>query len=143
MSKLIGCAIAVIAAVALPGAAMAEGNLAKTPATALKIEITGKPAAFSGDPIDVETGKYYRLTITSDGGDEVLFTSPDLFNNVWLNQIVVAGAEIKMLGTGFKGVEVGEQGPNEVAITFVAVKPGDFRFYLNDDEKPAGTFHVH
>ena len=130
-----------LVALALPTAAMAEGNLAKPPATPLQLDIAGKPGAVAAGAIDIETGKYYRLTITSDGGDEVLFTSPALFDAVYLNQIIINGAELKMFGTGFKGVEVGQEGQNKVDISFVAIKPGDFAFMLNGKE--AGTFHVH
>lgn len=144
MKKGLVAAAALAALTLAPVAAQAEGNLAATPSTRIDLAITGGNHAVSTDAIDIETGKYYRLVITSDGGAEVLFTAPDLFNNIWLNQIVVAGAEIKMWGTGFKGVEVGEEGPNEVTITFVAIKPGDYEFFVTgEDAVTGGTFHVH
>ncbi len=144
MNKLVSAAVFAAGVAALPSLVLAEGNLAQTPSTALALDITGANHAVSADTFDVETGRYYRLVITSDGGAEVLFTAPDLFNNVWLNQIVVAGAEIKMWGTGFKGVEVGQEGPNEVTISFVAIKPGDYGFFVTgDDGATGGTFHVH
>lgn len=144
MNKGAVAAVALAALALAPLAARAEGNLAATPSTRIDLAITGAGHAVSTDVIDIETGKYYRLVITSDGGAEVLFTAPDLFNNVWLNQIVVAGAEIKLWGTGFKGLEVGEEGPNEVSITFVAIKPGDYEFFVTgDDGATGGTFHVH
>lgn len=133
--------IPVLAGLALPTVAVAEGSLAKPPASVLQLDITGKPGAVATSTIDVETGKYYRLSITSDGGDEVLFTSPALFDAIYLNQIVIDGAEVKMFGTGFKGVEVGQEGKNKVDISFVAIKPGDYAFLLNGTQ--AGTFHVH
>lgn len=131
----------VLVALSLPTAVMAEGSLAKPPATALQLDITGKPGAVAAGTIDIETGKYYRLTITSDGGDEVLFTAPGFFDAIYLNQIVVNDAEIKMFGTGIKGLEVGENIANKVDITFVAIKPGDFPFMLNGTD--AGMLHVH
>lgn len=134
-------AASALIALAFPTMTVAEGNLAKPPATAIEIAITGKPGATTAGTLDIETGKYYRLTITSDGGDEVLFTAPAFFNAVYLNQIVINGAEVKMFGTGFKGVEIGEEGQNKVDITFVAIKPGDFEFFFND--AVGGTLHVH
>jgi hypothetical protein len=141
MRKLLQGSLAAFATVAFATVALAEGNLAKTPATKVTIEIKGKPGAAGNKTVDVETGKYYNLVITSDGGDEVLFTAPAFFDGVYVNQIVVNGAEVKMFGTGFKGVEIGEDRPNEVSITFVAIKPADYPFLLNG--KAGGTLHVH
>lgn len=140
MKKFLTGTLAAAGIAAFATSALAEGNLAATPSTPVQLDIIGTDAIASTDSIDIETGVYYRLTVTADGAAEVLFTSPDLFNNVWINQIVVAGAEIKMWGDGFKGLEVGEEGPNEVTITFVAIKPGDYTFYLNGEE--SGAFHV-
>jgi hypothetical protein len=133
--------------IALPSASMAEGNLAVPPAETITLAITGANATLSATSIELETGKYYRLTVTSDGGAEVLFTAADLFNNAWINQLVAAGVEIKMWGDTFKAVEVGEGGPMEFQVTFVVVKPGEFAFTVAGDapvpEGNGGVFVVH
>jgi hypothetical protein len=139
--SIVAFATVAFATLALPTVGMAEGTLAKTPATKVQIDIKGKPGAPSTDKVDIETGKYYNLIITSDGGDEVSITAPEFVNNIWLNQITVADAEIRMWGSSFKVLEVGQTAPNHVEITFVAIKPGDYPFSLNG--KPGGTFHVH
>lgn len=140
MKKLLGAA-ALTLAVAAPSLALAQGNLAAPPATNLELSITGANAALSESTFTLQTGHYYRLTIITDGGAELLFTAPDLLNNSWLNQIVVSGIEIKLFGDTVKGIEVGEGGPGEVAITFVPVRPGEYSFFLGEDEA-AGTFIV-
>ena len=76
------------------------------------------------------------------GAAEVLFLSPDLFNNVWMNQIVAGGVEVKMWGDSVKGIEVGQGGPMEVAITFVPVRPGEYAFTLDGVTGVGGTFIV-
>lgn len=128
---------------AIPSLAFAQGNLAAPPATNLELAITGANAALSADTFNLTTGTYYRLTITSDGGAELLWMSPDLLNNAWINQIVVAGVEIKLWGDTVKGIEIGEGGPAEVQITFVPVRPGEYAFYFDgEDDIPGGTFIV-
>ena len=78
--------IGTMAAVGLaltPVAVMAEGNFAAPPAERLELSITGAGDALelSATTFEIETGRYYRLTVTSDGADEVLWAAPDLFLN--------------------------------------------------------------
>ena len=138
---MVAFAAASVATLTLPTVGMAEGSLTKAPATKVQLDITGKPGTVANNTIDIETGKLYNLVVTSDGGDEVSITAPDLLNSIYLNQINVNDAEIRMWGSTFKVLEVGENQPNHVEMTFVAVKPGDFPFLLNG--KMGGTFHVH
>ncbi len=122
-------AFAVVLGLALstpPIATYAAGNLAQIPATRLELNVDTVKMTFSQTEFEVETGKYYRLTITSDGVEEVLFKAPDLFRNVWVNQFVVAGREI-----------TAETAPSEIRISgagttffaFVAMRPGDYEFW--------------
>ncbi len=141
MRKLLQGALVAFVAVALPSVGMAEGSLAKRPATPVRLDITGKPGVASPGMVDLETGKYYNLIITSDGGDEVSVTAPEFLDSIYLNQISVGDAEIRMWGSTFKVLEVGEHAANRVEITLVPIKPGDFTFSL--DGKSGGTFHVH
>lgn len=135
--------IATVGMMAVPSLAFAQGNLAAPPATNLELAITGPNGAVSANSFNLTTGSYYRLTITSDGGAELLFMAPDLLNNAWINQIVVAGVEIKLWGDTVKGIEIGEGGPAEVQITFVPVRPGEYAFYFEgEDDIPGGTFIV-
>ena len=139
---MVAFATVLVAALTLPTVGMAEGSLAKAPAAKVQIDITGKPGAVATNTVDIETGKYHDLTVTSDGVDEALFNAPQFFQNVWLNHIVVNDAEIKMFGTTLNaGVEVGQDQPNKVEIALVAIKSADYPFLLNG--KMGGTLHVH
>ncbi len=130
MKRILAAVAGVAVLAATPSFVEAEGNLAATPATRIDLALTGPGATPSLTTIELVTGKYYRLTLTTDGGAEALFTSRTFFDNVWINQVVVSGIEIKMWGDSFKGIEVGEQGAGEVQITFVAVRPGDYEFTI-------------
>jgi hypothetical protein len=147
MKKLLAATAVVATLLAAPAMVQAQvgGNLAATPAERLELGLTGAGPTLSANTFELVTGDYYRLTITTDGGAEVLFTSPGLFQNSWMNQIVVAGMEIKLWGGGaaIAGVEVGEGGPGDVQINFVPVRPGEYPFYLGEDAtEPAGMFIV-
>ncbi len=143
MKRILVAAAGLATLVATPSLVQAEGNLAAPPATTITLALTGAGATPSMTSIDLVTGKYYRLTLTSDGGAEALFTARTFFDNVWINQLVVSGIEIKMWGDSFKGIEVGEQGAGEVQITFVAVRPGDYEFVIEGGPTDTvGTFVV-
>ncbi|MGV8841602.1 MAG: hypothetical protein ACWA6X_15030 [Bauldia sp.] len=144
MKKIVtGAAMAVLLAA---GAAQAQvgGNLAAAPAENLTLALTGAGPALSETTFTLTTGDYYRLTITTDGGAEVLFTAATFFQNIWMNQIVVAGMEIKLWGgaTAVAGVEVGEGGAGDVAITFVPIRPGEYPFWIDEEAGIGGTFIV-
>lgn len=62
-------AIAVFLGVLVPLAASAEGNLAANGTDLAELKISMTDLTFSETEYQLETGKYYRLQITSDGGD--------------------------------------------------------------------------
>ncbi|MCW5712918.1 MAG: hypothetical protein KIT43_00185 [Bauldia sp.] len=131
---------AVMAAAVLgaPATSLAQGNLAAPPAEVVTLAITGANANLSATSFEFVTGEYYRLNITSDGLAEVQFAATTFFNNVWVNQVVAGGVEIRMWGNTFKAIEVGEGGPMEVSVFFVPVRPGEHQFTFVGDA-PAGT----
>ncbi|MCW5712917.1 MAG: hypothetical protein KIT43_00180 [Bauldia sp.] len=137
-----------IAAAALLATTAAQaqvgGNLAAPPAVNIELALTGAGPALSETTFNLITGDYYRLTITTDGGAEVLFTAPTFMQNIWMNQIVVAGMEIKLFGgaAAVAGVEVGEGGAGNVQITFVPIRPGTYPFWLDEEAGIGGTFIV-
>jgi hypothetical protein len=144
MNKLlIGVAAATLLATTA-AQAQVGGNLAAPPAVNLVLALTGAAPALSETTFTLTTGEYYRLTITTDGGAEVLFTAATLFQNIWMNQIVVAGMEIKLWGAAaaVAGVEVGEGGAGDVAITFVPIRPGEFPFWIDEEAGIGGMFIV-
>jgi hypothetical protein len=139
MRKLWIAYIAGALAFAAPVAASAAGNLASAP-TDLQITIDSRAPSFSQTEFEIETGKYYRLTITHDGLEEMQWMSPELFRNSWVNQIVVEDLEIKPMAV--YSVEFDDAG--DIVIFFVPVRTGDFDFYVvgMEDRGLKGTFHV-
>jgi hypothetical protein len=123
-----------------PAAALAAGNLASQPTT-LELAIDGRNLTFSQTEFQLETGKYYRWVISSDGVEEVMVQAPDLFRNSWLNQIVVNDLEVHMFGAPY-GVEFDDEG--EIIIFFIPIRPGNYDFYVPgfEDRGLRGTFVV-
>jgi hypothetical protein len=58
--------------------------------------------------IELSAGKRYRLTIHSDGSQELALTGPGFFRNVWITKIVVNPLEMRPLGLG--NIEFGAAG---------------------------------
>ncbi|MGD9740813.1 MAG: hypothetical protein AB7O56_05185 [Bauldia sp.] len=125
------------AAIAMPMAAHAEGNLAALPANRIELGITGAAMALSATTFEIETGLYYRLTITSDGAAEAMFRAPELLRNVWLNQVVINGIEVHVQGMSFYGLEFDVAGT--VFFSFVPIRPGEYPFSVGES---TGTFIV-
>ena len=144
MKKLLtGVAVATLLAAA-SAQAQVGGNLAATPAENLVLDLTGAAPALSANTLELVTGDYYRLTINSAGGAEVTFQAPEFFQNIWMNQIVAGGVEVKLWGAAgaVAGVEVGDGGAMSVAITFVPIRPGEYTFTIDEEAGITGTFIV-
>ena len=79
----------------LAGLCRGQSCLAPTdlPELMLKGDLT-----MSETEYQLETGKYYRIHISSDGEEEFAWMSPELFRNSWVDQIVVKDQEIKGFG---------------------------------------------
>ena len=116
--------LAVIAALAAP-AAQAEGNLAAN-GTDLTLSINTEDLTFSQTTWELETGKYYRIDITSDGNEEIAVVAPELWRNSWINQIVVNDLEVK--ASGLYSVEFDDAGTFN--ISFVPLRPGEYDIYV-------------
>jgi len=105
--------------------ARAEGNLAAN-GTDLKLEINTEDLTFSQNTWELETGKYYRIDITSDGNEEIAVVAPELWRNSWINQIVVNDLEVKSYG--LYSVEFDDAGTFN--ISFVPIRPGEYDIYV-------------
>jgi hypothetical protein len=81
---------------------------------------SGKPLAEK--PYELESGKYYRLPITSDGTAELAVAGSDFFRNIWINEIVINDIEIRPMGV--ESIEFDNEGT--ATISFVTIKPGTF-----------------
>lgn len=113
-----------MAAAMTAGAAHAEGNLASN-RTDLEIKIDTEKLQFSQTEFELETGKYYILSVTSDGGDEVAWFAPELWRNSWINQIVANDLEVKAFGV--YSLEFDAAGT--ISVSFVPIRPGEYEFY--------------
>lgn len=110
-------------AVLLTSGAMAAGNLAKR-AERLEILELDASKGFSVKAYKLETGKYYRWRIKSDGREEYKLIAPRLFRNSWINQVVIEDKEVKPMG--LHAVEFDSEGV--IDIWFVPIRPGKYVF---------------
>ena len=140
LKRYVASMIAAFAAAAVPASAIAEGNLASQPTT-LELFIDGRNLTFSNTEYEIETGKYYRWELTSDGIEELMVRAPDLFRNSWINQIVINDLEVHTSGAIY-GVEFDDEGT--VVVFFVPIRPGNYEFFAPGHEERglSGTFIV-
>ncbi len=123
----------------LPSPTGAEGNLASQP-TRLEPLVLGEDLSFSVTEYQLETGRYYSWTITSEGGEEFQVQAPDLFRNSWINQVVVNDLEVQP--TGLYAVEFDAAG--DIVIWFVPIRPGNYEYFVagHRERGMLGTFVV-
>lgn len=126
-----------LALVAAP--VLAEGNLASKPVDLPELKLTAD-LKMSQTEYQLETGKYYRIDITSDGEEEFAWMAPELFRNVWVNQVVVNDLEIK--AADIYSLEFDAAGTFN--LTFVPLRPGRYEFYVDgyQDKGMLGAFVV-
>ncbi len=99
------------------------------------------PYAVSEKEIEMEAGRYYRLSITAKGSLEYKFFAPEFFRNIWINEIVVNHLEIHMPGAPHH-LEFDE--PGTIAIHFVPVRAGEYAWTVQglEDKGMTGRFVV-
>lgn len=85
---------------------------------------SGKPLAEA--PYELESGKYYSLSIESDGSAEIALSGPEFFRNVWIDEIVISDIEIRPLGVA--SLEFDDEG--SATISFVTIRPGTFELRI-------------
>ncbi len=124
----------------MSGPLLAEGNLAAAPEVLVPLVLNG--AEWSMAPVEytLETGKYYRIHITSDGQEEFAWFAPELFRNAWVNQVVVNDLEVK--AADIYSLEFDAAGT--FILTFVPIRPGRYDFYVDGyaDKGMLGHFMV-
>ena len=108
-----------------------KGNIAAKPTRLEPLVLNGKDLSISQSEYFLETGKYYKLSISSDGYEEFMFQSHDLFRNAWINQIIIN--EIEIHGSYPYGIEFDDEGIAD--IWFVPIRPGKFQFGIKGFEK--------
>lgn len=140
MKRLLTASFVAMALSLAPMTASAEGNLASRP-TDLNLSIDFRNLTLSQSEYDLETGKYYRWEITSDGLEEAGIRAPDLFHNSWIDQIVIGDTEVHAYGAIWS-VEFDDEGT--AVIFFVPIRPGNYDFFVPgfEDRGLRGTFVV-
>jgi hypothetical protein len=108
------------------GTVVAEGNLASAPQTLEPLLLDGREWSMAPLEYTLETGKYYRWAITSDGLEEFAVMAPDLWRNSWINQVVINDLEVKPMG--LYSVEFDDEGT--IDIWFVPIRPGRYDFWV-------------
>ena len=126
LSRMLTVIIGIIAVAPL---AFSAGNLTKRATRLVPLELDGVKG-FSQKTYELETGKYYRWRITSDGREEYKLLAPGLFRNSWINQVVIEDKEVKP--NGLHAVEFDSAGT--IDIWFIPIRPGDYPFYVEKFE---------
>ena len=85
---------------------------------------SGKPIA--DGPIELESGKLYEMEIEADGSAELALQGSGFFRNIWVNEVVINGLEIRPFG--IESVEFDQAGTME--IEFIAIKPGQYELAM-------------
>ncbi len=111
-----------------PPEAAAEGNLTRR---AVRLEVLEIDAAkgFSKKSYQLETGKYYRWRVVSDGRDAYSFRFPELSRNAWFDQVVIEDREVKPYG-GVYSLEFDAEG--EIDVYFVPIRPGTYEYFVEN-----------
>ena len=112
----------------VPPEAAAEGNLTRR---AVRLEALKIDAAkgFSKKSYQLETGKYYRWRVVSDGRGAYSFRFPELSRNAWFDQVVIEDREVKPYG-GVYSLEFDAEG--EIDVYFVPIRPGTYEYFVEN-----------
>ncbi len=136
----LGLLASVYAVLFAPPEAAAEGNLARRAERLAELKIDAA-SGFSIKSYRLETGKFYRLRVISDGRDEYSFRFPELSRNAWFDQIVIEDKEVKPHG-GVYSLEFDDEGG--IDVYFIPIRPGIYEFYVENYRESGmlGTFEV-
>ncbi len=107
--------------------ALAKGDLAiRAKKLELKLGSETSDYDMSQKVFEMETGKAYRLEISSMGFKEYEIEAEDFFRNIWIRNIEVAGIEIDT--PVIEEIEFEREG--EIEIKFVPIRPGEYDFEI-------------
>ncbi|MCW5697744.1 MAG: hypothetical protein KIS96_13555 [Bauldia sp.] len=104
------------------------GNLAAPPAEVLRINITG--TEIDTNALNIETGRYYRIELVSDGMAEVAFSAPEFMQDIHVRLLVIQGIEVHLQGLTFRAIEFDQGGT--AAFSFVAIRTGTYPFNIGE-----------
>jgi hypothetical protein len=119
--------------------ALADGD-PTVRATRLEPLFLNAAKGFSITSYQIESGKYYRWRIRSDGLEEYKILAPGLFRESWIDQIVIEDKEVKPYGV--HALEFDSEG--EIDVWFIPIRPGSYEFYVEGlaSQGFTGTFVV-
>ena len=106
---------------------LAKGDLAiRAKKLELKLGSDKSDYEMSQKTFELETGKAYRLEISSMGFKEYEFEAEEFFRNIWIRKIEIEGIEIDT--SLINEIEFEREG--EIEINFVPIRPGDYEFEI-------------
>lgn len=106
---------------------LAKGDLAiRAKKLELKLGSEKSDYDMSQKVFEMETGKAYRLEISSMGFKEYEIEAEEFFRNIWIRGIEVKGIEIDT--SVINEIELEREG--EIEIKFVPIRPGDYEFEI-------------
>ena len=111
----------------LPSESNAEGDLSiRSKKLVLNLGSDKSDYDMSQKIFNMETGKAYRLEITSMGFKEYELEAEDFFRNVWIRSIEIDGIELD--APVINEIEFEREG--EIEIKFVPIRPGEYDFEI-------------
>ena len=113
--------------VQLPSESNAEGDLSiRSKKLVLNLGSDKSDYDMSQKIFNMETGKAYRLEITSMGFKEYELEAEDFFRNIWIRSIEIDGIELD--APVINEIEFEREG--EIEIKFVPIRPGEYDFEI-------------
>ena len=111
----------------LPSESNAEGDLSiRSKKLVLNLGSDKIDYDMSQKIFNMETGKAYRLEITSMGFKEYELEAEDFFRNIWIRSIEIDGIELD--APVINEIEFEREG--EIEIKFVPIRPGEYDFEI-------------
>ena len=111
----------------LPSESNAEGDLSiRSKKLVLNLGSDKSDYDMSQKIFNMETGKAYRLEITSMGFKEYELEAEDFFRNIWIRSIEIDGIELD--APVINEIEFEREG--EIEIKFVLIRPGEYDFEI-------------
>ena len=111
----------------LPSESNAEGDLSiRSKKLVLNLGSDKSDYDMSQKIFNMETGKAYRLEISSMGFKEYELEAEDFFRNIWIRSIEIDGIELD--APVINEIEFEREG--EIEIKFVPIRPGEYDFEI-------------
>ena len=112
--------------------AQVGGNLAAGPPLDIHVEIASGPDGpeLSATELDLVTGEYYRLNVTSDGAEPWRLEVSDLLLNSHPRLVTINGIEVHLQAMAFRAIEFDVGGTAQ--FSFTPIRTGAFEFTVGD-----------